>query len=139
MSEDEDALRDALDQRVSPTCELRQLTRQLFERRRAGEGRILQHQDFEGARIHDCFNNAVAWAEAHPGHALVYGFLYYDYQYELRHVRFVPHVVVQTENGEWLDVTPHHAEDDHPFLQHAGTEQEFQAAMLHGPMDHVYR
>jgi hypothetical protein len=42
---------------------------------------------------------------------------------------------VQTENGEWLDVTPHNTLDDHPFLQHADTEQEFDAAFLHGPMD----
>jgi len=41
----------------------------------------------------------------------------------LPHVGFTPHVAVQTENGEWLDVTPHNPVDDYPFLQHAGTEQ----------------
>ena len=46
----------------------------------------------------------LAWVQTHAGHALVYGFLYYDYGRLLRHVRFVPHVVVQAENGEWLDL-----------------------------------
>lgn len=137
MSEDESALRDALILRVPPTEELRELTRQLFKR--VGTGRILRRQYFEGARAHECFDNAFAWAQAHQGHALVYGFLYFDYERLLQHVRFVPHVVIQAEKGEWLDVTPHDTDDDHPFLQHARTDPEFQAAMCHGPMDYVYR
>ena len=75
------------------------------------------------------------WVEAHPGHLLVYGFLYADFGLQLPHVRFIPHCAVLTDDGVMLDVTPHNTEGDFPFLQHAGTEHEFLAALKHGPMD----
>lgn len=75
----------------------------------------------------------------HPGHRLVFGFFYFHFDYRLSHVRFMPHVAVQTEDGECLDVTPHNASGDHLFLQHAGTEEEFDRAFQHGPMDLIYQ
>jgi hypothetical protein len=137
--EDQAAVRASYTQHIPPTDELRALTHQLFVRASAGDGRILRREDFMGANVHECLNNAIAWVKAHPGHRLVYGFLFFHFGYQLPHVRFTPHVAVETENGEWLDVTPHNAEDDYPFLQHAGTEPEFAAALQHGPMDLVYR
>jgi hypothetical protein len=140
LSDEEKAgVRDLFTQRIPPTDELRVLTQQLFDRVRHGDGRILRRQNFEGAQIHECFDNAVAWVAAHPGDRLAFGFIYFDSGYRFPHVRFTPHVAVLTANGDWLDVTPHAALDDHPFLQHAGTDQEFDAALAHGPMDHVYR
>jgi hypothetical protein len=138
--EEKAAVRDSFTPgHIPPTKELRALTAQLFARARAGEGRILRRQEFEDAKIHECFNNAMAWVEAHPGHALVYGFLLNDFQGLLGHVRITPHVAVRTESGEWLDVTPHDAFYDYRFVQHAGTEQEFSDALQYGPMDFVYR
>ena len=92
MNEDgRDALRDARTQRVPPTEELRALTRQLFARALRRDAWILRRENFEGARILECCNNALAWVEAHPGHLLVYGFLYADFGLQLTHVRFIPH------------------------------------------------
>jgi len=125
--DDRAALRDILTQHIPSSDELRALMRHLVARVRVGDGRILRRQNFEGAKAHECFDNAVSWVKVHPAHRLVYGFLYFDVGYGLPHVRFTPHVAVQTENGQWLDVTPHNALDDHPFLQHPGTEQEFGA------------
>jgi hypothetical protein len=141
LSEEEKAgVRDSFTPgHIPPTDELRGLTRQLFARARAGQGRILRREAFEGARINECIDNATAWVEAHPGTALVFGFLLNDFGYRLGHVRFTPHVAVKTERGDWLDVTPHNAFYDHLFLQHAGTDEEFFAAFEHGPMDLIYR
>ena len=138
-AEEQAAVRASFMRHIPPTEELRALTRQLFARARFGDGRILRRQNFEDARIHECFKNAVAWVEAHPGDRLLYGFVYFHFNYQLPHVRFTPHVAVLANTGEWLDVTPHNALDDHPFLQHAGTEQEFETAFRHGPMDLAYR
>jgi hypothetical protein len=105
LSEEEKAdVRDSFTPRhIPPTDELRALTRQLFVRAGAGEGRILRRQDFEGAMIHECVDNAKAWVNGHPGHALVLGFLLNDFGYRLRHVRLTPHVAVQAEGGDgWM-------------------------------------
>src|ERR1700682_2791361 len=123
--EEQAAVRDSFTQRIPRTDELRVLTHQLFDRVRRGDWRILRRQNLEGAKVHECFNNAVAWVQAHQGDRLVYGFIYFHFGYRLPHVRFTSHVAVLTENVEWLDLTPHNALDDHPFLQHAETEQEF--------------
>jgi hypothetical protein len=141
MSEEEQAaMRAYFPTHVPPTDQLRALTNELFDRACAGDGRILRRHNFEGAQIHECFNNVEAWVKAHPGHSAVYGFLYYDFDLLLPHVRFVPHVAVETEkSGEWLDVTPHEVEGEYPLLQHIGTMQEFDAAMEHRPLDLIYR
>jgi hypothetical protein len=136
---DQAAMRDMLTQRVPAAIELRELTQRLFNLVRLRAARILRPQHFDDATPHECLDNAIAWVRRHPGHAMVSGFLYHDFGYRWPHVRFVPHVAVQTENGQWLDVTLQEAQDNHPFLQHPGTEQEFQAAFGHGPMDLIYR
>jgi hypothetical protein len=130
---------DAMDPRLPPTEELRTLTRELFERVSRGDGRILRRQVFEGAEKHQCLENAAEWVRSHPGDRLVYGYVYFDFRPLLRHVRFTPHVAVCTAAGEWLDVTPHNALDDHPFLPHTGTEEEFGIAFTNGPMDLICR
>lgn len=137
--EDKDAVRDSFKQRIPPTADLRALAESLFKRAQLGDGRIPARQAFETAKIHECLKNAVAWVEAHPGHRLVYGYTFFHFEYGFPHVRFTPHVVVETEAGEWLDVTPHNSLEEHPFLQHAGAEAQFHAALDNGHMDHVYR
>jgi len=61
MNEDDRAaLRDARTQRVPPTEELRALTRQLFARALRRDGWIVRRENFEGAQILECCNNALA-------------------------------------------------------------------------------
>jgi hypothetical protein len=73
-----------------------------------------------------------------PGQLLL-GFILFNFGWPLRHVRFTPHVGVFSAERELLDVTPHGARDDHPLLQHPGTDEQFQAACAFGPMDLIYR
>src|SRR5579862_7986448 len=95
MNEEEQAaLRDILTLRIPPTEELRALTRQLFTLARGGAGHILRRQVFEGALPHECRTNAVRWVETHPRSARLPGFILFTFGWELRHVRFVPHVGV---------------------------------------------
>lgn len=135
--EDKVAVREAFTRRLPPSEQLRALTDQLFARARARDGRVLRRQPFGDAKIHDCFNNALAWVKAHEGHALLRGYLFNPLGWSFPHVRFTPHVAVRTETGDWIDVTPHGAVDDYLFLQHAGTDEEFDAAFKHGPMDFI--
>jgi hypothetical protein len=137
--EDQAVAREQFTQHIPPTQELCELTSKLFARARVGDGRYLQRQKFEGGRIHKCFDNVEVWVRSHPGHLMVSGFLYVHFDYAFQHVRFTPHVVAQNDEGVWLDVTPHNAEGDYLFIQHAGTDAEFAAAFDHGPMDFVYR
>jgi hypothetical protein len=132
-------LLDAMDPRVPPTEELGALTRRLFDRAPRGDWQILRRQVLEGAQKHQCLANAEEWVRRHPGRPLGLRLRLLRLRPLLRHVRFTPHVAVYTAAGEWLDVTPHHALDDHPFLPHAGAEDEFQKAFANGPMDLICR
>ena len=41
--------------------------------------------------------------KAHPGHCLVYAFIYFDFGYRFPHVRFTPHVVYRRKMGNgWM-------------------------------------
>ena len=42
-------------------------------------------------------------------------------------VRFVPHCVIEVEDGTLADITPHEASGDYPFIRHIGTREEFLA------------
>lgn len=137
-AEEKAGLRDIYTPRRPPTDELRALAHRLFDRWEAGDGQILLRQHLEGAQMHECFANAMAWLNAHPGHALLYGFLLLNFGARVPYVRFVPHVAVYTDEGEWLDVTPSNTAGDYLFLPHRGTEQEFSTAFNNGPMDFIY-
>jgi hypothetical protein len=137
--EEKAAVRDSFTQHIPPTEKLRALTRQLYQRARFGSARALRRQQFDGAQIHECAANARAWVAAHPGDLLAPGYIYFDFAESLPHVRFTPHVGVRTAAGECIDVTPHNALDDHPFLPHTGPIEVFDAALRNGPMDLVYR
>ena len=138
-AEEKAGLRDIYTPRMPPTDELHALSHRLFAQWEAGDGRILRRQNFEGAVINQCFDNAMAWVNAHPGHALLYGFLVLNFGDRVPYVRFVPHVAVYLDQAEWLDVTPSNTIDDYFFLPHRRTEEEFAAAFEHGPMDFIYR
>jgi hypothetical protein len=44
-------------------------------------------------------------------------------------LRFAAHCVVETEDGKLIEITPHGASRDYPFIRHIGTDQEFQQAV----------
>jgi hypothetical protein len=79
-------------------------------------------------RPHYCFENVDYWVRCSPQCKRVDGFVYFDYRrWGLGFVRFVPHAVVEVEDGTLVDITPHGASDDYPFIRHVGTEEEFVA------------
>jgi hypothetical protein len=75
---------------------------------------------------HYCHDNVKAWVEHNPQHKHVYGFVYFDISL-LGYVEFAAHSAVELENGTLVDITPHNASQDYPFLRHTGTFDEFAA------------
>jgi len=53
-----------------------------------------------------------------------------------RFLRFTPHALVEVEDGTLVDITPHGATQDYPFLRHIGTYEEFLAMQVEQG-DHV--
>ena len=77
---------------------------------------------------HECVQNIETWARHNPQHKRVDGFVYFDYTFR-GFVRFSPHCVLENEQGELVDITPHKASDDYPFIRHSGSREEFEALL----------
>ena len=83
-------------------------------------------------RPHYCFDNVEAWISHKPAHKPVLGYSYFNcLPWGLNFVRFVPHALVEVEDGGLVDITPHGASDEYPFIRHTGTRDEFVALVEH--------
>jgi len=117
---------------------LKELVGSLYQRR--SEGVILRRATASigewRPQIHWCEKNVEAWVRFNPQHKRADGYVFFDYRFwGLGFVRFQPHVVIENEAGELVDITPHEAADDHPFIRHIGSRDQFAAALEHGPLD----
>jgi hypothetical protein len=113
---------------VRPSDQVRQFLVTLWQRR--NEGVLLRRADVAigtwKAQEHYCFDNVDKWVSHRPQHKRVDGFLMFNYlPLGLRFVRFTPHCVIEVENGSLVDITPHEASADYPFIRHTGTADEF--------------
>jgi hypothetical protein len=61
-----------------------------------------------------CHDNVLEWVQRVPQHKAVFGFLYFDFGGYFASVRFLPHSVVETEDGSLADITPQQRLDAHP-------------------------
>jgi hypothetical protein len=117
---------------VPPSPEVRQILLALYARRHEGV-RLRRATASIGEwkpQEHYCFQNVEAWARFNPHHKRVDGFVIFDYTvWGLGFVRFTPHCVIENEEGELVDITPHQASDDYPFIRHTGTQEQFQALL----------
>lgn len=73
---------------------------------------------------HYCHDNVKAWVEHNPQNRHVYGFVFFDLR-PIGYVEFAAHSAVELEDGMLVDITPHNASQDYPFLRHTGTFDEF--------------
>ncbi len=71
-----------------------------------------------------CHDNVLAWVSAKPEHKHVYGYLLFDYR-ELGFWMLRPHSLVEFEDGTLVDITPRPTTQQHPFIRHFGSEEEF--------------
>lgn len=75
---------------------------------------------------HECHRNAEAWVALHPAHRVVRGWLVYDYSLSaVPMMRFQAHSVVEDDEGQLIDVTPHEARGPTPFLRHPDGNEMF--------------
>jgi len=78
------------------------------------------------AQEHYCFDNVDTWVGQQTQHKRVDGFMMFNYlPWQLRFVRFVPHCVIEVEDGLLVDITPHRASTDYQFIRHTGTLDQF--------------
>ena len=116
--------------------EYRQFTRALYDRRHEG---VLPRRakvgigDW-GPAIHECYRNVDIWVHHNPRYRGIDGFIYFDWLAVLGFIRFQPHAVIENENGELVDITPHGAEGDYPFIRHVGTREEYDAFCERTPL-----
>jgi hypothetical protein len=78
-------------------------------------------------QMHYCHENVRDWVKYNPQHKHVFGFVFFDLS-RFGYVEFQPHSVIEMEDGTLVDITPHQASDDYPFLRHTGSDDEFAAA-----------
>jgi hypothetical protein len=71
-----------------------------------------------------CHDNVLAWVSATPKHKHVFGYLLFDYR-ELGFWTLRPHSLVEFEDGTLVDITPRPTAQQHPFIRHLGSEEEF--------------
>jgi hypothetical protein len=83
---------------------------------------------------HHCHNNVRAWVMMVPTDKHVFGYVFFNLS-EFGFVRFTAHSVVERENGELWDITPHDASADYPFICHVGTPEEFAILATIGNLD----
>jgi len=73
---------------------------------------------------HYCHENVAMWVKHNPHHKHVFGFVFFDFGV-LGFVQFAAHSAVEIEDGSLVDITPHGASEDYPFIRHTGTYDEF--------------
>lgn len=75
-------------------------------------------------KLHCCHDNVRDWVARNPGHKHVTGYLIFD-------LRIIgcwlvqPHSLVEFEDGILVDITPHGASQQYPFVRHVGSDEEF--------------
>ena len=84
---------------------------------------------------HYCHNNVGSWVKHNSQHKHVFGFVYLEVFAILGYVQFAPHSVVEIGDGSLVDITPHDAEFNYPFLRHIGTAAEFAAIAQKGNLN----
>ena len=75
-------------------------------------------------KLHCCHDNVRDWVARNPGHKHVTGYLIFD----LRIIGMLvvqPHSLVEFEDGILVDITPHGASQQYPFVRHVGSDEEF--------------
>src|SRR4051812_49166630 len=107
--------------------ELLQLARRLYERRATA---MVPYKMLDAGHVEGkCNQNAGSWVRDYPGWKIVYGWLVFDFESMsdglLRVVRFNPHSVVESHDGERSDPTPSRASMRYPFLEHEGMPEDF--------------
>jgi hypothetical protein len=90
-------------------AEFRAYIRALYERRATGvplrRARPMAIPGWQ-PEMHGCYQNVDMWIHHNPQYQRVDGFLYFDFDGYADHVLFVPHAVVQVEDGTLVDITP---------------------------------
>jgi hypothetical protein len=61
---------------------------------------------------------------AKPEHKHIYGFMVFEFPIQ-GYVEIAAHSLVELEDGSLVDITPHGAEFEWPFIRHTGTMEEF--------------
>lgn len=85
---------------------------------RAVAARAVPRQVWSEARRNECHENSERFVRAHGGYSVVRGWLVGGGHW------LMPHSVVrQSSTGLLIDVTP--ADDEFPFVEHRGSEQDF--------------
>ena len=79
---------------------------------------------------HYCHDNVRRWISVKPEHKHVLGFVVFDFSY-FGYVELIPHSLVEIEDGTLVDITPHGAEDEAPFVPHLGPMEDFVAMAEH--------
>jgi len=73
----------------------------------------------------DCHHNVDLWRKGHPSHVPVRGWVVFEVYTPLGLCRFIPHSVVEDEDGVLFDITPSRASRRYPFLRDELTEEEY--------------
>jgi hypothetical protein len=99
--------------------------------RRIGEGILLPNVSVQigdwRPQPNMCYSNVDYWIEHHPHHKRILGFAYFKMSL-FSPPRFAAHCVVEIEDGRLIEITPHGAMGNYPFIRHTGTFELFQEA-----------
>lgn len=122
----------------NPPLDPQEIGRRLYARR--GEAVITK---FAKAQIgdwkpneHECHGNVTTWCEHHGKHKPVRGWLFFDYEDILPHVRFTAHSVIEDESGDLVDITPSRASQPYPFIRAEEDDETFASLVEdHGLMN----
>jgi|SRR5688572_7195325 hypothetical protein len=109
--------------------------------RRAHRGVLLPSQpgvlDEWEAQEHECHRNTHEWCLRNSGHIRIPGWLYFNWDGLLDHVRFTSHSVVRTNTGELRDITPTKASRPYPFVPADETLEEYEAIVEKHRIKHL--
>ena len=99
--------------------------------------RSAQIEDSEGRVLwqpepHARHANVETWIRHYPAHKRVTGFLLQGPL--LGCWRVLAHSLVQVEDGSLIEITPQEGDQQHPFVRHTGTEEEFEEFADHGKL-----
>jgi hypothetical protein len=95
---------------------------------RRADASCVPPEAFANAKPNECHENARKYAEEHPGCTLIRGWLieqFVGWNY------FLAHTVIALPDGSWIDPTP--MSGPYPFLQHLGSEADFEEQRLNRP------
>jgi hypothetical protein len=82
---------------------------------------------------HHCHANVQMWVHHSPAHKRVKGFVLFGPEFGVWKV--LAHSLVELEDGRLVDITPHGASQQYPFVRHIGTDEEFEEFADHGQIN----